>query len=279
VNRTVKIDAFPDSAFRHLERDAIVCVDIMRATTTLLTSAAQGRRTFPAASVEEALALAGRLVDPLLAGEVGGVAPEGFEMTDSPAGLARRSDTHRPLVLVSSSGTKLIINSGGGPAVYVASFRNMAATTDALVANHARVAVLGAGSMGEFRCEDQMAAAWIARRLMQRGFEPEDISTADLVKRWGEAEVFLAGWGKSAEQLRRSGQQEDLDFILSHVDDLDLVCRYRNGELRVERPAPLVKDAKPPVAAESGEPGAQAAEGSVLRFDPASRVSAFPKAI
>jgi len=33
-------------------------------------------------------------------------------------------------------------------------------------------------------------------------------------------------WGKSAAELKRDGREEDLDFILRHLDDLDLVCRY-----------------------------------------------------
>ena len=65
--KTVKIDAFPESAFRYLGYDAIVCVDVIRATTTAVTAVAQDRRVFPVASVEDAFTVAGRLeilVDP-----------------------------------------------------------------------------------------------------------------------------------------------------------------------------------------------------------------------
>ena len=37
-SRTVTIDAFPESAFRHLGREAIVCIDVIRTTTTLVSS-------------------------------------------------------------------------------------------------------------------------------------------------------------------------------------------------------------------------------------------------
>ena len=50
--------------------------------------------------------------------------PVAFEMGNSPAQLANRDDTHRPLVLVSSSGTKVIHEAAGCEAVYLSCFRS-----------------------------------------------------------------------------------------------------------------------------------------------------------
>ena len=65
------------------------------------------------------------------------------------------------------------------------------------------------------------------------------------VSRWGRPDVSLVGWSRSAERLRSQGRGEDVDFVLGHVDDLDLVCSYAQGELR---PAlrPARRDALPP---------------------------------
>jgi 2-phosphosulfolactate phosphatase len=234
--RTVKIDAFPESAFRCLEYDAIVCIDVICATTTAVTSVVQGRRAFSVAEVEQAFAVARGLDNPLLVGESKGARPAGFEMRDSPAALSQRTDVDRPMVLASPPGTRLIINSTSrgsklGPDVYLACLRNMTPTAEALAARYARVALLGAGAKGEFRSEDQMNAAWIAGRLLGKGFEPEDDSTAQLIERWSHSDVSLVGWGNSAETLRQNGQIEDLDFIMEHVDDTDLVCQCVDGEV------------------------------------------------
>ena len=43
------------------------------------------------------------------------------------------------------------------------------------------------------------------------------------------AEVIVEG--ASAEYLRNSGQREDLDYILTHVDDLDEVYRFEQGQI------------------------------------------------
>jgi phosphosulfolactate phosphohydrolase-like enzyme len=86
------------------------------------------------------------------------------------------------------------------------------------------VALLAAGWHEELSCEDQMAAAWIAARLLDAGFEAEDRHTADVVRRWSGISPALAGWGNSAAQLRREGRGDDVDFVLAHVDDLERPC-------------------------------------------------------
>ncbi len=73
-----------------------------------------------------------------------------------------------------------------------------------------------------------MCCAWIAERLVARGYSPENRETIDIVKRWSGAPIDSWIHNKSAAYLRSSGQEADLEFILNHVDDLDasLILRY-----------------------------------------------------
>ena len=50
--------------------------------------------------------------------------------------------------------------------MYVACLRNYSALIAYLAAHHPMVAVIGAGSRGEFREEDQLCCAWIAEGLL-----------------------------------------------------------------------------------------------------------------
>jgi 2-phosphosulfolactate phosphatase len=211
---------------------AIVAVDVIRATTTAVTAAATGRRCFPVPTVEAALALAQQFDNPLLAGESRGQMPAAFEMDNSPAQLVRRTDTHRPLVLVSSSGTKVIHEAAGCEAVYLGSFRSHSALAGYLAERHDRVAIIGAGSSGEFREEDQVCCAWIAAGLMSKGHLPENPETAALVSQWRDAPPDACLCSPSVDFLRRTGRLVDLDFILSHIDDLRSVFAIRNGEVQ-----------------------------------------------
>jgi phosphosulfolactate phosphohydrolase-like enzyme len=110
------------------------------------------------------------------------------------------------------------------PDVYLACLRNLAATARYLSLRHRRVQILDSATHGDGRCEDQLAAAHIARHLVDAGFEPEGFTTQETLRRWGRADVALLSWGRSAEELRRGHRSADLEFVLSHIDDLDAVC-------------------------------------------------------
>jgi 2-phosphosulfolactate phosphatase len=231
MKRSVVIDCLPESVSRYRRGWAVVAVDVIRATTTAITAAASGRRCFPAPDIGTALALARNLTGALLAGESSGAMPEGFEMDNSPAQLASRTDTHRPLVLVSSSGTKVIHAAAGCEATYLGCFRCHSALAGYLAGRHPRIAVIGAGTKGEFREEDQMCCAWIAAGLMSRGYRPGTPQTIDVVSRWRDAAPKACLCSHSVDFLRRTGQLRDLDFILSHIDDLEAVFKVRDGEV------------------------------------------------
>jgi 2-phosphosulfolactate phosphatase len=242
--RTVTIDFLPESVERYREGYAIVAIDVIRATTTLATAVAQGRQCYVARSVAHAMALAAELKGSLLAGEVGGVMPAGFEITNSPAAVALRSDDERPMILVSSSGTPLLYNARHCDAVYVACFRNYAAVADHVGARHARVAVIGAGTRGEFREEDQMCCAWIAERLMASGHAARDAKTQELVARWKGASPQACRVSKSVAYLTRTNQLHDLEFILSHINDMDQPLALDGNEIvraRLAKRLPLPK--------------------------------------
>jgi 2-phosphosulfolactate phosphatase len=220
MQKQVIIDCFPESARKYREGYAIVAVDVIRATTSAITVASRGGRCIPAASVDAAFELRRRLQDPLLAGEIGGEIAPGFEINNSPAELDARDLHGRPVVLLSSSGTRLICEAKGCEVVHLACFRNYAWVARHLEGRHSHVAVIGAGSRGEFREEDQMCCAWIARDLSEMGYAPGDRETLDIIKRWSYAGPEAALNGKSADYLRRSGQTNDLEFIISHINDL-----------------------------------------------------------
>ena len=237
MSNSVVIDCLPECVHRYRSGYAVVAVDVIRATTTAVTAVAEGRRCFPAPTVEVALAIARQLNNPLLAGESGGTIPAGFEIDNSPAQVANQSDAHRPMVLVSSSGTKVIHAASGCDAVYLGCFREHSALAAHLAARHARVAVIGAGSKGQFREEDQICCAWIAAGLMIRGHVPENAQTADLVRRWADAPAEACQSSASVDFLRRTGRLQDLEFILNHIDDLSEVFEVRNGEVKMVRMA------------------------------------------
>jgi 2-phosphosulfolactate phosphatase len=231
--RSVAIDVFASSAANHRGR-AIVAIDVIRATTIAVTGIAVGRRCFVASDVTDALEIRRRLGGAILAGEIAGEKPREFDMNNSPAELLERveADPDRPLVILSSSGAELMLEAPRWTTQpYVACLRNVSAVARHLVQLDAEVTLIGAGSRGEFREEDQLCCAWIAERLADAGFEPADDVTQALIDRWHGSSVRDIEISNSVSYLRRSGQLRDFHFIASHVDDLDLVTSIQGNEL------------------------------------------------
>jgi 2-phosphosulfolactate phosphatase len=226
------IDCFPSDAGRRCFQDcAVVAVDVIRASTTAITAVAANRRCFPVSSAEQAFHKRREFPECILAGEIAGLMPEGFDINNSPAEIARRSDLERPLVLLSSSGTKLMVESGMRTETYVACLRNFKAVAICVARQHKRIALLGAATRGEFREEDQLCCAWIGKELIRLGHQPDDAASRKLVDQWQDAPLSSCASGNSAAYLRRSGQINDLNFILSHVDDVSLAFQLVGGEL------------------------------------------------
>ena len=251
MQKTFLIDGLPESAARYQEGCAVVAIDVIRATTMAITAAASGRACYPVDSVDAAFRLAQLLAGPLLAGEIDGDRPPGFDMNNSPAELSERSDISRPLVLLSSSGTRLIVNARGCDVLYLACFRNISSTARHLISeNYSRIALLGAGSRGEFREEDQICCARIGAQLVQVGYVPENETTIAVMNRWANAKSSDCLHSRSVDYLRRTGQLADLRFILRRIDDIAETFIVQDGEVVMVRPDPCLKRELGPLAAD-----------------------------
>lgn len=228
--RRVVIDSLPESVARYGSGWAVVTIDVIRATTTAVTAAVSGRRCVPVPSLPAAYEAKRRLPNALLAGEVAGVRPDGFDLQNSPAEFSRRKDVERPAILLSSSGTRLICDANECDIALLACFRNARTTAEYCVRNFDQVAVIGAGSHAEFREEDQLCCAWIARNLLNSGFTA-DLSTCRVVERWGEQLPPACTCSNSFRYLERTGQLADLEFVLNHVNDVSEAFAMKDGEV------------------------------------------------
>jgi len=241
---SVVIDCFPASVSKYVDEYAIVAIDVIRATTSAMTAVLAGRRCFPAPTLEDALQLRRRLGDALLAGELNGDVPAGFDLNNSPAQLAELEEGEAPIVLLSTSGTQLICRAAGHEGAYIASLRNYQAVAAAIIGRHEKVAVIGAGSRNEFREEDQMCCAWIADDLIKAGYRAENDATVEIVKRWRGVSPEACLVSNSVKYLRRTGQLADLDFILSHINDVNSAFILSAGEVRRMETTDLMDEAE-----------------------------------
>jgi 2-phosphosulfolactate phosphatase len=229
---TVTIGCFHEHLPPVARGATVVAIDVIRATTTAITAVAAGHRVYPAGSMEAAVRLAADLERPILSGELGGLQPYGFDMQNSPAEMQDLDSPGRPIILLSTSGTRLMAEAADRGVCQPACLRNATAQARHLARSGADAVILGADSRGQFRDEDRLCAARIGRLLVEAGYGVGDRLTAEVLERWGNApdDAFLGG--RSAKYLRETAQEHDLEFVLAHIDDLAEVYSLEQGELR-----------------------------------------------
>lgn len=132
-----------------MARTVYIVVDVIRATTTLCVLFERGcPRVAVAGSIAAARAAAQRGRDatppdqppPLLAGEVGGLAPAGFDHGNSPVEFASLDLRGRTVIFATTNGTRALHACAGGAAVLAGAFRNASAVARATVAQASQLA-------------------------------------------------------------------------------------------------------------------------------------------
>ncbi len=155
-----------------------VIVDVLRATSTIVTALAQGvTEIFPTATLEECAAL-GRDTGCITAAERDGVAAAGFDLGNSPFGFldGKIAVRGRALAISTTNGTMALRRSLAAEAIVCGAFLNLSAVADFVVAQGRDVLVVCAGWKGSFCLEDSLFGGALAERLAPLGF---DIASSD----------------------------------------------------------------------------------------------------
>ena len=242
-DRTFVIDCFPASAARYRDDHAIVAIDVIRATTLAVTAAASGRRCLIAADLDDAIRLrdSARGRDP--GRRVGRPHAVRIRHEQQPGRSGRAPGCRTP------AGDAVDVGDGADAGVR-ARRGGLRGLPQERVGDgtpcrprHDRIAIIGAGSRGEFREEDQLGCAWLAARLMASGFRPADAASAAVAARWEHEPVSAIASGNSVGYLRRTDQLRDYDFIVERLDDVDDVCAIVGNETRSRPGRPSARHA------------------------------------
>ncbi|NCX98071.1 MAG: 2-phosphosulfolactate phosphatase [Planctomycetia bacterium] len=144
-----------------------VVIDVLRASTTIVTALAHGAAlVLPRRSLEEARAAAAARPGAVLGGERGGVRIEGFELGNSPAEYTADRVAGRPVVITTTNGTAALAACHEAVEVLVGAIVNrtaVTATARRLAAERGCDAIhlVCAGTDGHVTGEDVLAAGAI----------------------------------------------------------------------------------------------------------------------
>jgi len=184
----------------------VILVDVLRATSTItaaLFHEALEVKTVP--TVEEALLLKDEGY--LVAGERGGLPPEGFDLGNSPRDMEKVAG-HR-VVLTTTNGTRALRFIQKAKAVVAGSFFNLSAVVR-FAQRFTEAYVLCAGTEGDLSVEDFLWAGKFAQYLSQADLANDAAVVAQAYAR-GVEDLEKALWtSHHAQRLKSLGLGEDV---------------------------------------------------------------------
>ncbi len=221
-----------------LGRTAVV-IDVLRATTTIITALQNGcPEILPVELSEEASALArkfGRETH-LVGGERKGFKVEGFDLGNSPAEYTPAAIAGRKVILCTTNGTGVVkrVAAAQVKPIYLAAFLNAPAVAERIIKEGNPTTVVCAGREEAFSLEDVLCAGAIATRVLAHtGWRGTDgaRAAATLWEKFGGqdlAEVFTQT--DHGRYLVSIGFGEDLT-LAGRLGTHDLIPVWREGRV------------------------------------------------
>jgi 2-phosphosulfolactate phosphatase len=150
------------------DRTAVV-IDVLRASTTIVTALAAGAvEVIPRATIEDARHAAQQTRGSvLLGGERDGLPIEGFDLGNSPGEYTADRVAGRRIVFTTTNGTAAMLKCRSAQQTFIGAFVNLSALADR-VRGMDEIEILCAGTRGRVSREDVLLAGAIVDRLINR---------------------------------------------------------------------------------------------------------------
>ncbi len=217
---------------------AAVVIDILRASTTIITALANGaERVIPLTALEEARARKEKEPDALLGGERNALPPPGFDLGNSPREYEPERVKGRTVILTTTNGTRACqaAVAAGAEVVVIGGFVNRRAVVEFCRSFPGPILLVCAGTRGRFSLEDSLYAGSVISGLGE-GLQLSDGARAclTLYERWQGCDLAaLVGGSTHGRLLADLGFGEDIRLAAA-VDSHPVLPVYREGEIRLE---------------------------------------------
>ena len=224
----------------------VVLVDILRATTTIVTAIGNGAEAIvPVETLEEAREL--KMEGYLVASERDGIQADFADFGNSAFSFTRDVIEGKTLVYCTTNGTKALhIASGAGAAgmrgagagpVVIGAFINLSAVTDWLASRQQNVVVLCSGWKQKFCLEDTLFAGALTERLLATGrFQTECDSAHAAMDLWAQARGDVLAYVEKAahrHRLRKLGLDDVIPYSFS-ADEVAVVPVFDGRVIRAD---------------------------------------------
>ena len=214
--KTIDVCLTPELLFQHdLSHQTVVIVDILRATSSMVTAFAHGvARIRPVAHPEACYVWRERGY--LIAGERDGQKIADFDLGNSPLEYQSDQVAGQSLAMTTTNGTLAIAKAQGARQLIVGAFLNLSAVVDILKTQNTSVVVVCAGWKGHVNLEDTLFAGALADQLQSHFRMGSDAALmASVAYRAARPDLLdFLSQSSHVQRLQRLGCQPDIAFCL-----------------------------------------------------------------
>ncbi len=226
---------------KEIEGKAVVVIDSLRATSTMITAFENGCTGFiPVSTIEEARNLAENLKDPntLLGGERRARPLEGFQVGNSPRDYCADKVQGKMVIMTTTNGTRALVAARRAAEVFIGAFLNLSAVCLRLKESGRDIVIACSGEKNLFCLEDFVCGGAMVACLEKSGIPLMLTDAARAAKiLYEHFSPNICGmledseWGQYLECI---GLGEDVR-ICAQVDSSRLVPVYRDGRVILDR--------------------------------------------
>jgi 2-phosphosulfolactate phosphatase len=210
-----------------LREKTVVVIDVLRASTTIITALSNGaREIIPVATVESAVKISGNLFGDviLLGGERNGKMIDGFNLGNSPSEYTAERVRGKAVIFSTTNGSLAIVKARYAKELFVCGFVNIGTVAEALSGSPRDFTIVCAGNDGVLSMEDSVCAGMLIARVASGAAAPPELSDGALVARtlhrtFGRGILKMIRTTDHGRRLLEIGFGEDLKFCAG-VDTL-----------------------------------------------------------
>jgi 2-phosphosulfolactate phosphatase len=215
--RTVDVCLTPDLMHLYdVKGQAVVVVDILRATSCMTTALACGVEAIaPFAQLEDCLAM--KAQGYYTAGERDGKKVDGFDLGNSPFEYQDLKLKGQRIAFTTTNGTQAIVKSLGAEEIIIGSFLNISAVAEHLNTLPNNVLIVCAGWKGKFNLEDTLFAGALIEKL-KTALKPACDSPLAAQHLYNNAKNNLLEFLSNSSHVQRLAKlniKKDIEFCLT----------------------------------------------------------------
>lgn len=232
--KTIDVCLSPDLMHLYsVEGKSVVVVDILRATSSMVTGFAHGIDSiYPVAKLEDCRAMKAKGY--LIAGEREGEKVPDFDLGNSPFEYMAENLKGKQIALTTTNGTQAIAKSIGAAEIIIGAFLNLSAVANHLIKSKNDILIVCAGWKGKVNLEDTVFTGALIEKLKNKFSLACDapLMAQHLYNSAKSNLIEFLNESSHVKRLNKLNIHDDMRFCCT-IDEYTVVPVLRDGVLRI----------------------------------------------